>query len=79
MPKQITPEDEGKPVVDSGDEQVGVVAEVRGDTAYVEFDPGITDEVKNRLGFGDATGENTYPVEEDRIDAVADDKVVLQS
>ena len=56
MPKNITQEDEGKPVVGPRDDQIGVVAEVEDDTAWVEFDPDTTDEIKSRLGFGDTSG-----------------------
>ncbi len=79
MPKNITAEDEGKPVVDARDDQIGVVAEVEGDTAWIEFDPGLTDEVKSRLGFGDASGQDTDPIDEEQIDAVGDDKVILKN
>ena len=79
MPKNITTEDEGKPVVDARDDQIGVVAEVEGDTAWIEFDPGLTDEVKNRLGFGDTSGQDTNPIDEEQIDAVGDDKVILKN
>lgn len=79
MPKNITQEDEGKPVVGPRDDQIGVVAEVDGDTAWVEFDPDTTDEIKSRLGFGDTSGENTNPIEDDQIDAVGDDKIILKN
>ncbi|PSP75257.1 hypothetical protein BRC86_03740 [Halobacteriales archaeon QS_3_64_16] len=79
MPKNITQEDEGKPVVDARDDKIGVVAEVEGDTAWIEFNPDTTNEIKTRLGFGDTSGENTNPIEEDQIDAVGDDKIILKN
>jgi hypothetical protein len=79
MPKNITQEDEGKPVVDARDDKIGVVAEVEGDTAWIEFNPDTTSEIKSRLGFGDTSGENTSPIEENQIDAVGDDKVILKN
>ena len=69
--------DEGKPVM-MGDDKVGMVQEVRGDTAYVNPDAGITDKIKASLDWGDET-EDTYPLEADRVDAITDDEVRLRS
>ena len=69
--------DEGKPVM-MGDDKVGMVQEVRGDTAYVNPDAGITDKIKASLDWGD-TDEDTYPLDESRVDAVTDDEVRLRS
>ncbi|PSP54872.1 hypothetical protein BRC82_07655 [Halobacteriales archaeon QS_1_67_19] len=73
---QFTDDDEGKAVV-MGDEKVGMVQEVRGGTAYVDPDPGITDKIKSTLDWGDAD-EDTYPLEESRVDTITDDEVRLQ-
>jgi hypothetical protein len=79
MPKSITQADEGKPVVDARDDKIGVVAEVEDDTAWIEFNPDTTDEIKSRLGFGDTSGQNTNPIPEEQIDAVGDDKIILKN
>ncbi|MFC7081640.1 PRC-barrel domain containing protein [Halorussus caseinilyticus] len=74
---QFSESDEGKPVV-MGDEKVGMVSEVEHGTAYVDPDPGITDKIKATLDWGDR-GEDTYPLQENRVDAITDDEVRLRS
>lgn len=76
MQHELTEKDEGKSVV-SGGEKVGMVKEVRHGTAYVDPDPGITDQIKSKLGWGD-TDEDTYPLQEDSIDTVTDDEIRLR-
>ena len=68
---------EGKKVV-HGDDTVGRVVEVRHGTAYVDPDPGITDTVMSKLGWGDAD-EDTYPLQEETIEDVTDDEIRLRS
>lgn len=72
----ITEDDEGKTVVNSAGEKVGVVTGVRGGTAYVDPDPGLTDSVKSKLGWSDVDEED-YPLQQDRIDTITDDEVRL--
>jgi len=74
---QFSDSDEGKPVV-MGDEKVGMVQEVRGNTAHVNPDAGITDKIKASLDWGDSD-EDTYPLDESRVDAITDDEVRLRS
>ncbi|WP_135852420.1 PRC-barrel domain containing protein [Halorussus salinus] len=74
---QFSDSDEGKPVM-MGDDKVGMIQEVRGDTAYVNPDAGITDKIKASLDWGDSD-EDTYPLDESRVDAVTDDEVRLRS
>jgi hypothetical protein len=68
--------DSGMSVLDDAGEEVGTVATVEGDTAYVDLDPGLTDEVKSSLGFGD-TDEDTYALRDEMVDTVDDDGVHL--
>jgi hypothetical protein len=68
--------DSGMSVLDDASEEVGTVATVEGDTAYVDLDPGLTDEVKSSLGFGD-TDEDTYALRDEMVDTVDDDGVHL--
>jgi hypothetical protein len=69
--------DAGTDVYDVNGEEVGTVATVEDDTAYVDFDPGLTDEVKASLGFGDADEGDTYALRDEMVDTV-DDGVHLQ-
>lgn len=72
-----TDDDEGKDVIDATGERVGIVVAVEGDVAHVETDPGITDEIAARLGWGDA--EETHPVDESDIERITDDELRLGS
>jgi hypothetical protein len=73
----VTDDDEGKRVVDSGGRKVGMVTEVRSGTAYVNADPGLTDTIRSKLGWGDASKDD-YALEENRIDSVTDDEIRLK-
>jgi len=77
MTTTITDDDEGKSVVTADGEQVGIVASVEHGTARVEPDPGLTDELKAKLGFGD-TDDDTYPLQEERVETVTDDEIRLR-
>lgn len=72
----VTDDEEGKSVVDTYDEQIGIVAEVREGTLYVDPDPGLTEKITSSLGWGD-TDDDTYPVEADEIEKIDDDEVTI--
>ncbi|WP_459190735.1 PRC-barrel domain containing protein [Halosimplex sp. J119] len=72
----ITDDDQGKPIMDSSGEKIGVVSEVRGGTAYVNPDPGITDTVSSKLGWSSAD-EDDYPLPADAISTITDDEIRL--
>ncbi|WP_458204665.1 PRC-barrel domain containing protein [Haladaptatus sp. NG-SE-30] len=74
---EITDDEEGKKVVDQNGDQVGIVADVEHGTAHIEPDPGLTDKVKSKLGWGDRD-EDTYPLQEEAVDSVTDDEIRLQ-
>lgn len=76
MTQNLTEEDEGKDVVDSNGETIGIVSSVRGGTAYVDPDPGLTDSIKSSLGWNEPDEED-YPLDDSRIDTVTDDEVRL--
>lgn len=76
--KHVTDDDQGKAVVDSSGQKIGMVTEVRSGTAYVNADPGLTDTIRSKLGWGDADADD-YALEEDRIDTVTDDEIRLKS
>jgi hypothetical protein len=77
MRTNITGDDEGKGVVNADGDRVGLVKEVSGGTAHIDPDPGVTDKIKSKLGWGDMD-EDTYPLQEANIDAVTDDEVRLK-
>lgn len=72
----VTGDDEGKTVVDSNGQKIGMVSEVRSGTAYVDPDPGLTDSIRSKLGWGEADQED-FELEEDRIHTVTDDEIRL--
>lgn len=73
----VTDDDEGKKVV-RGTDTVGRVVDVEHGTAYVDPDPGLTDTVKSKLGWGDAD-EDTYPLQDETIEEITDDEIRLRS
>lgn len=78
MAHTFTQADEGKAVVDATGEDVGIVTDIEHGTAHVDPDPGITDSIKSKLGWGDRT-EDTYPLQEERVASVTDDEIRLES
>lgn len=73
----ITDDDVGKTVVDSHGEEIGMIAEVKSGTAYVDADPGLADTIRSKLGWSEADGED-YPLGNDRIYSVTEDEVRLE-
>lgn len=77
MADRITDDHEGKPVMNEHGEEIGIIAEVDHGTAHIDPDPGMTDTLKSKLGWGDMD-EDTYPLQEDSIERVTDDGVHLR-
>ena len=76
MQHNLTEEDEGKKVVDSSGDEIGIVSGVRGGTAYVDPNPDLTDSIKSRLGWGDVD-QDDYPLDDSQIETVTDDEIRL--
>ena len=74
----IDESDEGKTVVNAEGEAVGTIVDVDNNTAHVEPNPGLTDELAAELGWGDAD-EETYQLDNDSVDAVTDDEIRLEN
>ena len=74
---RVTDDDQGKVVVDTMELNIGMVTEVRSGTAYVDADPGLTDTIRSKLGWGGAD-EDDYPLEEERIHTITDDEIRLK-
>ncbi len=73
----VTDDDQGKAVVDSSGQDIGMITEVKSGTAYVNADPSLTDSIRSKLGWGDVDDDD-YALEENRIDSVTDDEVRLK-
>lgn len=71
---EYTDHDEGKTVVNAHGDKIGRITEVRGNTAYVDPDPGMLDTMRSKLGWGDAD-EDTYPLKDDDVTEITDDEV----
>ncbi|MFW5917018.1 MAG: PRC-barrel domain containing protein [Halorubrum sp.] len=53
-----------------------MVSQVEGNRAHVDPDPGVSDTIKSKLGWGDAD-EESYPIDESDIQSIDDDEVQL--
>jgi len=69
-----TDSDEGKKVMNAHGDEIGRVTEVRGDTAYVDPDPGMMDTMRSKLGWGDAD-KDTYPLKDQDVTEITDDAI----
>lgn len=78
MTPTLSESDEGKRVLDSEGEEVGMITEVRGKTAYVDPDPGLTDTIRSKLGWGSAA-DDSFPIQSDKVASITDDEVRLQT
>lgn len=78
MSDRVTVDDslEGKRVVSSDGEEIGLVSGVRSSTVYVDLDPGLGDRLLARLGWDDVD-QRDYPVGADAIERVTGDAVHL--
>lgn len=78
MTHNLSEEDEGKNIVDSNGETIGMVSSVESGTAYVDPDPDLTDSIKSKLGWGDVDQED-YKLQDSQIDTVTDDEIRLST
>ena len=72
----LTEGDEGKKVVNANGDPVGRVISVEHGKAHVDPDPGLTDTIRSKLGWGDAD-EDSYQLETTSIETVSDDEIRL--
>ncbi len=75
---ELSQSEQGKDVVDETGQQIGMVAEVEGQTAYVDPEPGLTDRLKARMNWG-GHGDDDYPIDSSQIKEITDDSVVIHS
>lgn len=73
----FTDDDVGKTVVNANGDEIGIVSAVEHGTAHIEPDPGITDTIQAKLGWGDRD-EDTYPLQDHSVSRVTDDEVRLE-
>jgi hypothetical protein len=73
----VSESDKGKKIVNAHGDVIGIVSSVRGGTAYVDPDPGVTDKIMSKLGWS-STDDEDYPLNQSKIDAVTDDEIRLK-
>ena len=73
----FTEDDEGKSVMDANGDEIGMVNRVHGGDAFVDPDPGITDAIRSKLGWGQAN-KDEYRLESYRVDQITDDEIHLK-
>jgi hypothetical protein len=72
----LSPEDEGKFLMDATAEQIGIVTEVAPEeqVAYVDPDPDVSDALLQGLGFGDANSDD-IEVPAGAVETVTDSEI----
>ncbi|QLG50521.1 hypothetical protein [Natrinema halophilum] len=78
MSIELSQDEQGKDVVDENAQQIGMIAEVEGQTAYVDPEPGLTDRLRARMNWG-GHGDEDYPIDSSQIKEITDDQVVIRS
>lgn len=74
--RKIAEEDEGKRVVDADGGTVGILVDVDDGTGYVDPEPGLTDRIRSRLGWG-TVEEDDYPLDPAAIAEITHDEIRL--
>ena len=72
----LSPEDEGKFLMDAEAEQIGIVTEVDPEeqAAYVDPDPNVSEAILQGLGFGDADSDD-IEVPSEAVETVTDSEI----
>lgn len=75
MPRtHVSDDEQGKDVVTTNGDRVGMVKEVRNGRAYVDPDPSLTDSIRSALGWSESESGD-YELTEDRIESISDDEI----
>lgn len=69
------PRDQGKDVLDASGQRIGMVADVRGDTLYVDPHPSLTGRIKAALDWGEMS-EDAFAVQPESIRRIYTDVVL---
>jgi hypothetical protein len=72
MVMDLTDTEEGTPVMDITDEQIGVVTRVEDGTVYIEYVPDVAEQLRTTLDPS-APAPDTYPLHEDMVDHVTEE------
>ena len=72
----LTEDDEGKEVINAEGNQIGRVMKVEHGRAHVDPDPGLTDTIRSKLGWGE-DDEEDYVLNSSSIDKVTETEIHL--
>ncbi len=72
----LTEDDEGKHVVNVEGDQIGRVIEVEHGKAHVDPDPGLTEAIRSKLGWGDRD-EESYRLDSYNIESITENEIHL--
>lgn len=72
--KTIMEKDEGKRVINADGDTIGLISGVRDGAAYIDPEPGISDQIMAKLGWEDID-EDHYRLYRSNIDTITDDEV----
>lgn len=83
MAHEFTDEDHGRPVRTDDGERIATISDVQDGRAHVESDEGLTDTIKEALGWdddgdGDDDGGRTHELSDSAIERVDDDGVWIR-
>lgn len=77
---ELTDAEKGKTVVTEEGDELGQITSVRNNMAAVKPDPGLTDQLRARLGWGSSDSDDeTYRLQAADVSNVTDDTVVVHS
>ncbi|MDJ1432259.1 hypothetical protein [Halostagnicola sp. A-GB9-2] len=75
MAAPLTDDDVGKTVVDAEGKTLGIVSSVENDTAFVNPNPSMLEQLLSKIGMEDTDGED-YTVTEDMLESVGEEIVL---
>ncbi|GAB7019463.1 hypothetical protein [Halostagnicola bangensis] len=75
MAAPITNDEVGKTVVDAKGKTLGIVSSVEDDTAFVDPNPSLLEQLLSKIGMEDTDGEE-YRVTEDMLESVGEEVVL---
>lgn len=76
MAREFTEDDRDMPVVSAEGEEVGIISEVEGDTAYVSPAANLQDATRTELGW-DSSHEGPYELRDEQIDRIEENEIRL--
>lgn len=75
---RFTEDDQGKTVVNSVGDEVGIVEVVEDGTAYVNPHPDWSDRIETRIGWKDEPDISEQPLDDEMVEEVTDERVILR-